>query len=154
MSRMHGQLAAGGLRISIAVARFNSLVTNRLVEGALQAWARSGGDPSTVQVVEVPGAFELPLLAGKLAAGGKVDALVALGAVVRGSTPHFDHVCSAASSGLAAVARESGVPIGFGVLTCDTMEQALDRAGGKAGNKGEEAMLTAIEMATLLKSLG
>jgi 6,7-dimethyl-8-ribityllumazine synthase len=148
-----GSLLASGLKLGIVVARFNAFVTDKLLEGALDAFARHGGNPADVEVARVPGAFELPLAAQRMAAGGRFDALVALGAVIRGETPHFDHVCSAATSGLARAMAETGVPIGFGLLTTDSVEQALDRAGLKGGNKGCDAMLTAIEMANLLKGL-
>jgi 6,7-dimethyl-8-ribityllumazine synthase len=153
MAELKGTCVPGSYRVAIVVARFNNFVTVRLLEGALDAYERMGGERSQVDVVHVPGAFELPLAAKRLAEGGRYGALVALAAVVRGSTPHFEYVCSAATTGLAAVMRDSGVPIGFGVLTTETVEQAIDRAGAKAGNKGAEAMATAIEMANLLAQL-
>ena len=146
-------LTAKGLRVAVIVSRFNDFVTDKLLEGARETFARQGGDAARLEVVSVPRAFELPQAAAKLATSKRYDALVALGAVIRGETPHFDYVCSTASHGLAAIARESGVPIGFGLLTTETVEQANERAGGKAGNKGVEAMLTAIEMANLLKAM-
>jgi 6,7-dimethyl-8-ribityllumazine synthase len=148
-----GALIATGLKVAIVVARFNQFVTERLLDGARDIFLRHGGAAGDLDVVRVPGAFELPLAAQRLAAGGRYQAIVALAAVVRGSTPHFEYVCATASSGLAQVMREHGVPVGFGVLTTDTVEQAIDRAGAKSGNKGAEAMLTAIEMANLLKQL-
>ena len=126
----------------------------RLLEGARDAFLRYGGAPEQVDVVRVAGSLELPLVVQKLAASGRYDAVVALAAVIRGATPHFEYVSSAATSGLAQVALETGVPVGFGVLTTDTLEQAVDRAGAKAGNKGAGALLTAVEMANLLKALG
>lgn len=153
MAETEGGQRATGLRLAIAVARFNSFITDRLLEGALHTISKQGGDTDGVQVVRVPGAFELPLAVQHLARSGRFDAVVALGAIIRGGTPHFDYVCAAAAEGLAAVGLETGVPVGFGVLTTDTVDQAIDRAGSKVGNKGEEATLTAIEMANLLKAL-
>jgi 6,7-dimethyl-8-ribityllumazine synthase len=153
MTERAGALDANGLTVAVVVARFNQLVTDKLLDGALDCFVRHGGAASDVDVVRVPGAFELPLAAQKLAASGRYAAIVALGAVIRGATPHFEYVCSTASGGLAAVARETGIPVGFGVITADTVEQALDRAGVKGGNKGWEAMLTSIEMANVLKQL-
>ena len=147
---VEGSLDAEGLSLAICVSRFNELVTKPLLDGALSAIDRHGGDVSDVQVIHVPGAFELPLVAKQLASSGSFDAVIVLGAVVRGSTSHYDAVANAASSGCASAALETGVPVIFGVLTCDTMEQALDRAGGKLGNKGYEAAVTAIEMGNLL----
>ena len=153
MPAIQGGLVATGLKVAIVVARFNEFVTERLLEGALDVHQRLGGAAADVQVIRVPGAFEMPVAVQKLAASGRYDAVVALAAVIRGATPHFDYVCSTASAGLAAVARETGVPVGFGMLTTETVEQAIDRAGAKAGNKGAESMQTAIEMANLLKQL-
>ena len=148
-----GNLDASGLKIVIVVARFNSFITDRLLAGALDALKRSGAPPDSIEIVKVPGAWELPLTAKTLAATNRYAAIVALGAVIRGDTPHFDHVANQASSGLAAVALETGVPVAFGVLTTNTVEQAIDRAGGKSGNKGYDAAITAIEMADLLRRL-
>ncbi|MEE8435854.1 MAG: 6,7-dimethyl-8-ribityllumazine synthase, partial [bacterium] len=148
-----GRLISSGLKIAVLAARFNQFVTERLLQGALELYTQHGGDPADTRVVMVPGAFEMPLIAQKLAASGSFDALVALAAVVRGETPHFEYVSSAAAQGLSRVSLDTGVPVGFGVLTTDTMEQAIDRAGAKGGNKGAEAMRTAIEMANLLKTL-
>jgi 6,7-dimethyl-8-ribityllumazine synthase len=153
MTPKEGTLLAAGLKLAIVVARFNQFITDRLLDGATDAFLRHGGNVQDLEVVRVPGAFELPLIVRRLAEGGRFDAVVALGAVIRGETPHFDYVSSAATSGLAAVMNETGVPVGFGVLTTNTVEQAVDRAGAKAGNKGAEATLTAIEMANLLKIL-
>lgn|SRR5574341_1008279 len=153
MTAKEGTLVAAGLKIGIVVARFNQFVTERLLDGALDAFLRHGGNAGDVEVARVPGAFELPLAARRLAQGGRLDAVVALGAVIRGETPHFDFIAAAAANGLAAVMNETGVPVGFGLLTTHTVEQAVERAGAKAGNKGAEAMLTAIEMANLLKVL-
>lgn len=154
MTEHVGQLDATGLKVALAVARFNQFVTERLLEGALDCFVRHGGALQDADVVRVPGAFELPLAVQKLAGSKKYQAVVALGAVIRGATPHFDYVCAAATRGLASAGLQTGVPVGFGLLTTDTVEQAVDRAGAKAGNKGWEAMLTAIEMANLLKKLG
>jgi 6,7-dimethyl-8-ribityllumazine synthase len=153
MGKIEGTLSASGLKIAILVARFNSFITDRLLEGALNTYTRQGGSMEDVDVVHVPGAFEMPVVAKKLAAQGSYEALVALAAVVRGATPHFEYVSSAATSGISSVALEFGIPIGFGVLTTETVEQAIERAGSKSGNKGAEAVLTAIEMANLLREL-
>ena len=134
------------VRVGIAVARFNDIVTSRLLEGARSLLARRGVPPTHIEVMEVPGAFELPLAAQWLVDHAKCDGVVALGAVIRGTTSHYDHVCSAATSGLTNLQLSRGVPVGFGVLTCDTLEQAFDRAGGKLGNKGGETADTVLEM--------
>jgi 6,7-dimethyl-8-ribityllumazine synthase len=143
--------AGDGLRIGIALARFNRAVTDRLLAGALEALAAHGVAEDAIDVASVPGAFELPLCAQRLAMTGRYDALVCLGAVVRGETPHFDFVAGEAATGIGAVARQYDLPVAFGVLTTDTMEQALARAGGDAGNKGYEAAVTALEMVQLLR---
>lgn len=148
-----GTLAASGLRVGVVVSRFNELVTSRLLNGALDALRRHGATEQGTAVVWVPGAVEIPLVATKLAASGDFDAVIALGAVVRGETSHYDHVCSMVASGVAHASEITGVPVIFGVVTTDNMEQALDRAGGKAGNKGAEAATTAVEMANLMKQL-
>ncbi len=149
-----GQSRADGLRIAVVVSRFNEAVTARLLEGALDALARSRAADDRVEVVRVPGAWEIPIAAQALAATGRVDAIVALGCVVRGGTPHFEYVCAETTRGLTRVSLDHRIPVGLGLLTCDTMEQALDRAGGKHGNKGAEAALSAIEMANLLHRVG
>ncbi|HSH70759.1 MAG TPA: 6,7-dimethyl-8-ribityllumazine synthase, partial [Deferrisomatales bacterium] len=128
-------------------------IVDRLVEGAVDAIVRTGGDPDAIRVVKVPGAFEIPLVAKRLAASGKYDAVVCLGAVIRGSTPHFDYVAAEVSKGVAQVGLETGVPVSFGVLTTDTLEQAVERAGTKAGNKGSDAALAAVETVNLLKAM-
>jgi 6,7-dimethyl-8-ribityllumazine synthase len=148
-----GGLDGTGRRVAIAASRFNRLVTEQLVAGAVEALRRHGVAEADVDLAWAPGAFELPLVAARLAASGRYAGVVAIGAVVRGETPHFDHVAGQAAAGLAAVARTASVPVAFGVLTTDTMEQALDRAGGKAGNKGAEAALTVLEMAGLLEAI-
>jgi 6,7-dimethyl-8-ribityllumazine synthase len=146
-----GRLDATGLRVAIVVSRFNDLITRQLLEGALDCLRRHGGDADQAVVVWVPGAFEIPLAAQRLAASGKFDAVVCLGAVIRGATAHFEHVAGQAAAGIARVALETGVPVSFGVLTTDTIEQALERAGIKGGNKGFDAALAAVEMAQVLK---
>ena len=148
-----GGLDGSGRRVAIAASRFNRLVTEQLVAGAVEALRRHGVAEADVELAWAPGSFELPLVAARLAASGRYAGVVAIGAVVRGETPHFDHVAGQAASGLAAVARGASVPVAFGVLTTDTMEQALDRAGGKAGNKGAEAALAVLEMAGLLEAI-
>ena len=148
-----GKLDAKGLSFGIIVSRFNSFICERLLEGAVDALVRHGGDDKNISVARVPGAFEIPLLAKKMAESGKYNAIICLGAVIRGSTPHFDYVASEVSKGVASASLDSGVPIAFGVLTTDTIEQAVERAGTKAGNKGFEAAVTAIETANLLKAM-
>jgi len=148
-----GTLAGSGLRFGVVVSRFNELVTSRLLDGALDALRRMGVTEQGTTVVWVPGAVEIPLPAAKLAASGEFDAIITLGAVVRGETSHYDHVCSMVAGGVARAGEASGVPVVFGVVTTDSLEQALDRAGGKAGNKGAEAAATAVEMANLMKQL-
>ena len=150
---LEGGLDASGLRFAVVVSRFNDLVTGKLLEGALSGLRRHGADEDDVTVVWVPGAVEIGVVALKLARSGDYDAVITLGAVVRGATSHFDYVSSMVAGGVARAAEESGVPVIFGVLTTDTMEQALDRAGGKVGNKGTEAAVTAVEMARLMESL-
>lgn len=150
---VEGELIVRDLRFVVLAARFNEFVVEPLVRGALDALRRHGATDKQIEIVRVPGAFDLPVVARKLALSRRYDALIALGAVVRGQTPHFEFVAGECASGLARIALESGVPIAFGVLTTDTMEQAVDRAGGKAGNKGSDAALTAIEMANLLRRL-
>ena len=153
MSEMEGKLVSTGLKIAIIVTRFNQFVTERLLEGALDAFIRHGAKREDADIIRVPGAFELPLAAKKAAATGRYQAIVALGTVVRGETPHFEYVSGSATTGLASVMLESQVPIGFGLLTTETVEQAIDRAGAKAGNKGAEALTSAVEMANLLKEI-
>ncbi len=148
-----GKLDAKGQKIGIVVSRFNSFITERLLEGAVDALVRHGADEQEIHIARVPGAFEIPLAAKKMAASGAYDAIIALGAVIRGSTPHFDYVSSEVTKGVAAVSLESGIPISFGVLTTDSIEQAVERAGTKAGNKGFEAAVTVIETVNLLRSI-
>lgn len=151
--KIDGELTAHGLRFAIAVSRFNSFITDRLLAAAADALQRSGARTGDVDIVHVPGAFELPLTAKKLALTGKYDALIAIGCVLRGETAHYDYVCSETSRGLQLAQMDTGVPVIFCVLTCDTLEQAIDRAGLKGGNKGFEAGLAAIEMAQLSRKL-
>ncbi|MFD1395089.1 6,7-dimethyl-8-ribityllumazine synthase [Kroppenstedtia eburnea] len=148
-----GNLTAGDLRFGVVVARFNEFITSRLLEGAESALTRHGADGEAIDVAWVPGAFEIPLIADQMAASGKYDAIIALGAVIRGATPHFDYVCSEAAKGVGAAAVKHGLPVVFGILTVDTIEQAIERAGTKAGNKGWDAAMTAIETANLQKAL-
>lgn len=145
--------SAQGLRLAVVVSRFNSLVTDRLLDGALNALARAGAEAENVEVIKVPGAWEMPVVVGQLARSGNVDAIVCLGCVVRGDTPHFDYVAGESAKGISSVATATGIPVANGILTTNTMEQALDRAGGKMGNKGGEAAHSAVEMAQLLRSL-
>ena len=151
--RISGELTARGLHFAIAVSRFNSFITERLLAATVDALERSGAQNSDVNIVHVPGAFELPLTAKKLALTGKYDALIAIGCVLRGETAHYDYVCCETSRGLQLAQMDTGVPVIFCVLTCDTLEQAIDRAGLKGGNKGFEAGLAAIEMAQLSRKL-
>lgn len=153
MNVYKGKLDATDLRVGIVVARFNELVSQRLLEGAVDTLLRHGGDDENLTVVWVPGSFEIPIAARTLAEQGEVDAVICLGAVIRGETAHFDYVAGEAARGVAAVHASTGVPAGFGVLTVDWLEQALDRAGGKHGNKGADAALAAIEMVNLLREL-
>ena len=150
---VEGSLDAKGLKFAIVVARFNSFITDRLLAGALDALTRSGAGPSDVEVVRVPGSWELPLTVQTLAKQRRHDAIIALGAVIRGDTAHFDYVAGQAAIGLARVPLDTGIPVAFGVLTTNTVEQAIDRAGGKSGNKGFDAAMTAIEMARVLRGL-
>ena len=152
MKVLEGKLTAEGLRIGIVAARFNEFITNKLVSGAIDALSRHGASAENMTMAWVPGAFEIPLAAQKMASSGKFDAVICLGAVIRGSTPHFDYVSNEVTKGVAHVGLQTGVPTVFGVLTTDTIEQAIERAGTKAGNKGFDAAMTAIEMANLLKS--
>lgn len=145
-----GTLSAQGKRFGIVVGRFNAFVSKELLGGALDCLARHGGDTDAVDVAWVPGSFEIPLLAQKMAQSGRYDAVICLGAVIRGSTSHYDYVCNEVAKGIASVSREAGVPVMFGILTTDTIEQAIERSGTKAGNKGWDAALGAIEMASVL----
>lgn len=148
-----GELLARDFKFVIVAARFNEFVVEPLLKGALDAFRRHGVSDKQVEIVRVPGAFDIPVVVRKLANAKRYDAIIALGAVVRGQTPHFDYVAGECAGGVSRIALESGIPIAFGVLTTDTMEQAVDRAGGKAGNKGADCALVAIEMANLLRRL-
>jgi 6,7-dimethyl-8-ribityllumazine synthase len=150
---LEGGLSADGLKFAIIVSRFNSFVTERLLAGALDALARSGASMEHVEIVKTPGSWEIPLVAAELARQKRHDAIICLSAVIRGDTPHFDYVAGQAAAGIAKASSESGVAVAFGVLTTNTFEQAIDRAGGKSGNKGFDAAMTAIEMANLMRLL-
>ena len=153
MRTITGKLDATGLRLAIAVARFNEVVGAKLLEGAIDSFVRHGGAEEDLTVAWVPGSFELPLIAREFALGGDVDAVVCLGAVVRGETPHFDYVAGQAAAGIARVMLDTGVPVLFGVITADTLQQAVDRAGGKHGNKGADAVTAAIETVHVLRQV-
>jgi 6,7-dimethyl-8-ribityllumazine synthase len=153
VTTIEGNLLAEGARIGLVVGRWNQFIVDALVKGAIEAVIKQGGKHEQITQVMVPGAFEIPLAASKMASSGKYDAIVALGAVIRGGTPHFEYVAGECIKGMGQVQLNTGVPVSFGVLTVDTIEQAIERAGTKAGNKGEEAMLAAIEMVNLLKQI-
>jgi len=150
---VEGNLVVEGARFGLVVSRFNSFVVESLQSGAIDCLLRHGASERDIEVVKVPGAHEIPLLAQRMAASKKYDAIIALGAVIRGATPHFDYVAGECAKGLAVVSQQHGIPVAFGVLTVDTIEQAVERAGTKAGNKGSDAALSAIEMVNLLKQL-
>ncbi|MHB1281336.1 MAG: 6,7-dimethyl-8-ribityllumazine synthase [Acidithiobacillus sp.] len=150
---IEGSLQAGEHRFALLVSRFNSFITQQLEQGAIDALRRHGAEEEQIHVVYVPGAYEMPLVAQKLARSGNYDAVICLGAVIRGSTPHFDYVAAEVSKGVAQVSMDTGVPVIFGVLTTDSIEQAIERAGTKAGNKGFDAAMTALEMVQLLRQI-
>lgn len=150
---IEGQLSAKDLNLAVIVSRFNSMISDKLLSGCIDVITRSGGDSDKVTIVKVPGAFEIPLTAKKLAETKKYDAVICLGAVIRGGTPHFDYVASEMSKGIANVMLSSGIPISFGVVTTDNLEQAIERSGTKMGNKGEDATLAAIEMVHVLRRI-
>ncbi len=150
---VEGALQATGMRFGIVVSRFNDFINRRLLDGALDALARHGAEEGMITVARVPGSFEIPLMAKKLAASGKYDAIICLGAVIRGATPHFEYVSAEVTKGIAQVALDSGLPVSFGILTTDTIEQAIERAGTKSGNKGWDAALAAIEMVNVRKTV-
>lgn len=150
---IEGNLESGSIRFGIVVSRFNSFITEKLLDGALDALRRHGADMDAVAVVRCPGSFEMPLVAKKMAESGKYDALICLGAVIRGATTHYDLVAGEVAKGVSLVAVQTGTPVAFGVITVDTIEQAIERAGTKAGNKGADAAMSAIEMANLLRQL-
>jgi len=153
MTVYEGKLTAEGLRFGIVVSRFNEFITSKLLEGALDALKRHGADMDGTEVAWVPGSFEIPLVAQKMARSGRYNAVICLGAVIRGSTPHFDYIAAEVTKGVAAVSLSTGVPVVFGVITTDSIEQAIERAGTKMGNKGADAAVTAIEMANLMREL-
>jgi 6,7-dimethyl-8-ribityllumazine synthase len=153
MKVIQGELQAKGLKFAIIVSRFNDFITGKLLEGAVDALLRHGAKDEDIDVIKVPGAFEIPLAAKKVAEKGSYNAVICLGTVIRGATPHFDYVAAEVSKGVASVSLDTGVPIAFGVLTTDTIEQAVERAGTKSGNKGFDAAVTAIEMAQVFKKL-
>lgn len=153
MNIIEGKLIAEGQKIAIVAGRFNEIITNKLLGGAVDAFKRHGGEEKDIDLAWVPGAFEIPLVAKKMAESKKYDAVICLGAVIRGATPHFDMVANETTKGIAAAGLQTGVPIIFGVLTTDNIEQAVERAGSKAGNKGFEAVTTAIEMVNLMKQI-
>lgn len=150
---IEGQLSAQGLRIAIVAARFNDFIVDRLIGGAVDCLLRHGAERAALTIIRAPGAFELPVICKRLAESGQFDGIVALGAVIRGSTPHFDYVAAEVSKGLAQVSLKSGLPVGFGVLTTNDIEQAIERAGSKAGNKGAEAALSVMESARVLQQI-
>jgi 6,7-dimethyl-8-ribityllumazine synthase len=150
---IQGQLTATGERFAIVVSRFNNLITERLTTGAIDTITRLGGDSDAVDVFKVPGSFEIPLTASRLASSGRYSAVICVGAVIQGSTTHHEYINSQVAAGLMSAMQSSGIPVTFGVITCESMDQALDRAGGKVGNKGAEAAAAAIEMISLLKKI-
>ena len=150
---LEGKIGAAGFRFAVVVSRFNDFISSRLVEGAMDALRRHGAADEQISLVRVPGAFEIPLVAKRLAKSGRFDAVVCLGAVIRGSTPHFEYVAAEVSKGIANVSLETGVPVTFGVLTTENLEQAIERAGSKSGNKGWDAAMAAMEMVNLFKQL-
>lgn len=151
---IEGKLMAKGLKFGIVLSRFNNFISDRLLEGALDALQRSGAEEADCSVVRVPGSFEIPLAAKKLAKSGRYDAIICLGCVIRGATPHFDYIATEVTKGIASITLENEVPVSYGVLVTDTIEQAIERAGTKVGNKGFDAAMTAIEMANLMKEIG
>lgn len=150
---MEGNLTAMNLKFALVVSRFNDFITSKLLEGAKDAIVRSGGDEKNITIVKVPGSFEIPLVTRKLAASKKYDGIVCLGALIRGGTPHYEYIATELTKGISQVMLDHGVPVAFGVVTADNLEQAIERAGTKQGNKGKEAALSVIEMANLLKQL-
>jgi 6,7-dimethyl-8-ribityllumazine synthase len=150
---IEGKIVAKGMRFGIVASRFNDFICGRLVDGAVDALTRSGAEDKNIDVIKVPGAFEIPIAAKKLAKSGKYDAVICLGAVIRGATPHFEYISAEVSKGIALVGLETEVPVVFGVITTDTIEQAIERAGSKSGNKGWDAALSAVEMVDLFKKI-
>lgn len=153
MKVIEGELQARGLKFCIIVSRFNDFITSRLLDGALDALNRHGADEKDIDVIKVPGSFEIPMVAKIMANKGTYNAIICLGTVIRGATPHFEYVAAEVSKGIASASMETGVPISFGIITSDTIEQAIERAGSKSGNKGWDAAMTAIEMAQVLKKI-
>lgn len=153
MKKIEGLLDAKGQRFAVIVSRFNEFISAKLLEGAVDCLVRHGAAENAIDIIWAPGAFEIPLVAKKAAASGKYDSVVCLGAIIRGGTPHFDYVAAEASKGIASVSMETGIPVIFGILTTDTIEQAIERAGTKSGNKGWQAALSAIEMTDLMKKI-
>ncbi len=151
---IEGNLSSKGLKFAVIVSRFNDFISSRLLEGAVDTLLRSGAAEGDMDIVKVPGSYEMPVVAKRLASMGSYDAIICLGCVIRGDTPHFDYVAAEAAKGIAKVSLDAGVPVSFGVITADNLEQAIERAGTKSGNKGRDAALTAIEMANLLKAMG
>lgn len=150
---IEGKIIAKGMKFAVAASRFNDFISSRLIDGAVDALTRAGADEKDIQLFKVPGAFELPITAKKLAKSGRYDAIICVGAVIRGATPHFEYVSSEVSKGIASVGLETEIPVSFGVLTTDTIEQAIERAGTKAGNKGWDAAMAAIEMVDLFRKI-
>ncbi|WP_028844949.1 6,7-dimethyl-8-ribityllumazine synthase [Thermodesulfovibrio thiophilus] len=153
MKIIEGKLEAQGLKFGIVVSRFNEFITSKLLEGALDALIRHGAKESDIEAVRVPGSFEIPLVAKKLAQSGRFNAVICLGTLIRGATPHFDYIAAEVSKGIALVSLEVGIPVSFGIITADTIEQAIERAGSKAGNKGWDAAMVAIEMARVIEQM-
>jgi 6,7-dimethyl-8-ribityllumazine synthase len=153
MKRYEGKLTSSGLKIAIVASRYNEFMSNKLLEGALDALTRTGADEKDISVFKVPGAFELPQMTAKLARSDNYDGIISLGVLIRGATPHFDYISAEATKGIAQSAMDSGIPISFGLLTTDTLEQAIERSGSKGGNKGFEAAMAVIEMANLYKEI-
>jgi 6,7-dimethyl-8-ribityllumazine synthase len=153
MRIIEGELQAKGLKFGIVISRFNEFITSKLLDGAKDALVRHGAKEDDIDVAKVPGSFEIPMIAKKMAAKGVYNAIICLGTVIRGATPHFEYISAEVSKGIASASMETGVPIAFGIITCDTIEQAVERAGTKSGNKGWDAAMTAIEMAQLLKKV-
>jgi 6,7-dimethyl-8-ribityllumazine synthase len=153
MKIFEGELQAKGLKFGIVISRFNEFITSKLLDGAIDALLRHGARQDDIEVIKVPGSFEIPLVARKMAMKGTYNAIICLGTVIRGATPHFEYIAAEVSKGIASASMETGIPIAFGIITCDTIEQAVERAGTKSGNKGWDAAVTAIEMAQLLRKL-
>lgn len=153
MKIIEGELQAKGLKFGIVISRFNEFITSKLLDGAKDALLRHGAKDEDIEVVKVPGSFEIPIVAKKMALKGTYHSVICLGTVIRGATPHFDYIAAEVSKGIAAASMDTGIPIAFGVITCDTIEQAVERAGSKSGNKGWDAAITAIEMAQVMKKI-